>query len=132
LLPNWAVLDWDFLMVSAGELAGVNIRETPRAWDGYGELMHAVVQGIGPERVVLLGVQTPDQMVGWPDADWILLDCSDGERTSRLKARGEPETVIRDAIDDAADYRRLGFECVDGTNLTPDEIVEFLALKIGG
>lgn len=130
-LPDRIVLDWDGLMVPAGRLAGADIRMTSNTWDGYSELVRTLVENIGPERVVLLGVRTPEEMAGWPPASWIVLDCSDAERIRRLRARGESETGIKEALEDAAEYRRLGLFVLDNTLLDPAKTADRLAARIG-
>lgn len=130
LLPAWIVLDWDGLMVPAGMLAETDIRQTESAWSSYAELIRSVVENVGAERVVLFGVRTPDEMVGWPDSKWLLLDCGDAERVSRLRSRGEPDEGISEAVADAADYRRLGLFNIDSTGLRPDDVAQQVAARI--
>ena len=121
-LPQWVVLDWDALMKPAGLLAGADIPSTPSTWTTYAALVRTMVESVGPDRVVLFGVQTPDEMVDWPEATWTLLDCADDERQRRLEKRGEYAPGIVEAIEDAATYRRLGIFTIDGTTLTPAQV----------
>lgn len=127
LLADKIVLDWDVLMQPAGALAQVHIPRTPEAWPRYSELMRMVVEAVGADRVLLFGVQTPDEMVGWPEAAWLLLDCDDAERQRRLTKRGESVEGISDALVDAAAYRALGLVTIDTSRLTPEEVAERVA-----
>ena len=128
-LPGSVVFDWDGLMGPAGTLAGADISETPATWRTYGLLVRAVIDQILPTNIVLLGVCTPDELSDWPEGRWLLLDCSDGERRTRLATRAGSEQ-IKYALEDAADYRRLGLPVVDGTGLTPPEVASELARRI--
>lgn len=129
LLPDRVVLDWDTFMGPAGDLAGAPIPKTPQTWEPYGRLVRAVGEVILPADMVLLGVCTPDEMTGWPDGPWILLDCSDSVRRHRLAERQDPDETA-EALSDAASYRTLGLPTVDTTELSPDEVARAVADKI--
>ena len=124
LLPQSVVLDWDALMAPAGLLAGCDIRETEAMWSPYAALVRQVVDVADPSRVILLGVCTPDELPGWPEGQWLVLDCSDSERVNRLARRGETEAAIGAALSDAAEYQKLGLETLDTTLLTPRQTAE--------
>ncbi|WP_114560937.1 AAA family ATPase [Desertihabitans aurantiacus] len=126
LLPTWVVLDWDAFMDPAGALAGAAIRETPSTWNAYGQLVRAAVDQLAPHPVLLLGVVTPDELTGWPSGRWMVLDCTDEERRRRLRARGDSEDSVPQALADAADYRGLGLPVVDSTGRTPAEAARAL------
>ncbi len=113
-------------MDPASDLAGVDIRNAPDMWPSYRRLIRSVVDAAGPD-VVLLGVCTPDELDGWPIERWLLLDCDDDERTRRLEARPH---AIKDALVDAAAYRRLGLETIDSTGLPPTVVADALAATI--
>lgn len=130
LLPEWVVLDWDALMTPASLLAGAAIPTTPGTWGAYAGLIKTMVESIGPERVVLFGVQTPDEMVDWPEARWTLLDCADDERRQRLEQRGEGPSGIVEALKDATAYRRLGLFAIDGTDMTPEEVAHGIVARV--
>jgi hypothetical protein len=123
-LPTCAVLDWDAFMDPAGALAGCAIRENPPTWPAYRQLMRAVLDVL-PAPVVLLGVCTPAELAGWPITTWVVLDCSDEERTRRLGPRAHASSV-REAVKDAREYRALGLPVVDSTGRTPDEVADDL------
>ena len=129
LLPGCVVLDWDGLMGPAGTLAGADISATPATWRTYGLLMRAVVDQIIPMNLVLLGVCTPDELSDWPTGGWLLLDCSDDERRARLAPR-EDAAQVKYALEDAANYRRLGLSVVDSTGLAPPQVARELANTI--
>jgi len=130
LLPTWIVLDWDALMKPADALADTHIASTPAKWSTYAALVRTMVESIGPGRVVLFGVQTPDEMIDWPEAEWTLLDCADEERRRRLEKRGEPSQGIEEAIRDAAEYRQLGLFSLDATTMTPDQVAQCVAARV--
>jgi broad-specificity NMP kinase len=87
-LRRHVVLDWDAFMVAASELAGRDVRRSPSTCPIYDRLVRAVVEALMPSPVVLVGVRTPAELVGWPIDAWALLDCSDAERRRRLGPMG--------------------------------------------
>jgi hypothetical protein len=129
LLAACVVFDWDGLMGPAGTLAGADIRATPATWRAYGLLVRAVVDQIAPTNLVLLGVCTPDELSDWPTGQWILLDSSDDERSTRLALREDAEQ-IEYALQDAAHARSLGLSAVDSTGLALPQAAEELANRI--
>ena len=125
-LPAWVVVDWDAFMDAASALAGRDIRKNPETWPSYRSLVRAVVRSIEPHPTVLVGVCTPDELADWPIAAWVVLDCSDDERTQRLAAhrsRGE----IEHAIDDPRRYRSYDLPVVDTTGRSPEAVAAALA-----
>jgi broad-specificity NMP kinase len=121
-LDDFVVLDWDALMVPASQLASVDVWSSPETWPAYTELIRSVCEAVSPRPTVLLGVSTPDEVAGWPIAEWILLDCEDAERRSRLESRGESESEIGEALEDAAAHRLLGFRPIDTSGCTATEV----------
>lgn len=107
------ILDWDALQEAAGELAETPIATSVWTWAPYRGLIRAVIDQVGTVDTVVFGVCTPDELVGWPIQDWLLLDCSDDERRSRLERRGEEN--VQAALVDAAKYRQLGLPSLDTT-----------------
>lgn len=61
---------------------------------------------------------TPQQLSDWPNGEWLLLDCADDERRTRLAPRRNP-TQTEEAVADAASYRTLGLPVLDSTDLNP-------------
>jgi broad-specificity NMP kinase len=126
LLPGHVVVDWDDFMAPATALAGRDIRRNPDTWPAYSELVRAVLATMAHLPVVMLGVSTPDEFPGLPIATWFLLDCTDQERQRRLDQAGRLSD-LRDAIDDAREYRALGFPVIDTTTRAPAEVAAELA-----
>jgi hypothetical protein len=124
------VVDWDFLMDHAGQLAGTSIRADRAAWPLYDALVREVIEQLGDLPVVLLGVRTPDELHGWPNGTWILLDCADDVRVTRLGERVGGSDVV-EAVEDGQSYRKLGLPVVDSTSRTINEVAEELASLIG-
>ena len=130
LLPGCAVIDWDSFMDAAGELAGRDIRTSPETWPRYQNIVNTIVDSIRPHPTVLLGVCTPDELRGWPVDAWVLLDCSDDERTHRLGVDRAQD--LAKALSDARSYRSLGLPVVDGTGLSPEDVGVAVAALIRG
>ncbi|SDE30993.1 P-loop NTPase family protein [Auraticoccus monumenti] len=131
LLPGRVVLDWDALMEPAGTLAGWPVREHPDTWGPYSDLVRAVVGQLGSSPVVLLTVCTPDELRGWPPGRWLLLDCDDTTRRTRLAPRGDLAEATG-AVADAASYRALGLPVVDTTSLPLPDAARRLAAALAG
>jgi hypothetical protein len=80
--------------------------------------------------VVVLGVRTPDELDGWPIRAWVLLDCADEVRATRLAER-LTGSELAEALEDGQSYRKLGLRVVDSTSRMIDEVAEELASMIG-
>ena len=119
------MLDWDAFMDPASALAGSGIKENPQTWPAYRQLIRAVLDVLAPRPVVLLGVCTPADLRDWPIDAWVVLDCSDEERTRRLGRRAAYNSV-REAIEDAREYRSLRLPVLDSTGRTPEEVADAL------
>jgi chloramphenicol 3-O-phosphotransferase len=118
-------------MPAAGALAGRDVRRSPDLWDAYRELVRSVIDILRSVPTVLLGVCTPDELRGWPEAQWILLDCEDDERRRRLAGRSEEE--VDGALVDARQYRRLHLPVLDTSARPVDEVArELAALAVPG
>jgi hypothetical protein len=116
-------------MEPAGQLIGKSIRADRSAWPFYDALVRAVLEHVDGVPLVLLGVRTPDELHGWPIGAWILLDCADDERVTRLGERlGGSD--LAEAIKDGQSYRNLGLPVVDSTSRTIDEVAEVLTSLI--
>jgi hypothetical protein len=116
-------------MEPAEQRAGRSIPADRSAWRPYDALVRAVLERLDYVPVVLLGVRTPDELQGWPIGAWILLDCADDVRVTRLSERLSPSDLA-EAVEDGQSYRRLGLPVVDSTLGTIDEVVEELASLI--
>ena len=128
VLVGHAVLDWDDFMPAVGALTGRDVRTSPELWEPYRDLVRALVVSLADIPTVLLCVCTPDELEGFPDARWLLLDCEDDERRVRLASR--PVAEINAAVADAADYRRLGLRAVDSSRRGVESVVAELATLI--
>ena len=129
ILATHVIVDWDAYMEPASALAERDIRRTPSTWQGYRSLVRSVVETVRAKPLVMFGVCTPDELEGWPSFErWILLDCSDGERRRRLHERDDAE--VREALADAARYRRLNLPIIDTTDRPPEAVADALAERI--
>ena len=81
-------------------------------------MVRLIVDQVWPINIVLLGVCTPQQLSDWPNGEWLLLDCADNERRTRLAPRGNPAET-EEALADAAFDRSLGLPVLDSTDLEP-------------
>jgi hypothetical protein len=121
LLTRHVVIDWDDLMPAAAALSGRDVRASPDLWAPYRSLVQSIVRTVLPSTdVVVLGVSTRDELIDWPPASWVLVDCNDHERRRRLADR--PRSEVDDAIADAAKYRHLGFPVVDSSGRAVEEV----------
>jgi hypothetical protein len=128
-LAGSLVVDWDFLMEPAGQLIRKPIRADRPSWPFYDALVRTVVEELDNVPVVLLGVRTPDELHGWPIGAWILLDCADDVRVTRL-AKRLSGSDLAEAVEDGQSYRKLGLPVVDSTSRTIDEVAEELASMV--
>ncbi len=118
-------------MPAAGALAGRDVRRSPDLWEAYRQLVRSVIDLLRSVPTVLLGVCTPDELGGWPEARWVLLDCDDDERRRRLA--GHPQEEVDSALADAREYRRLHLPVVDTSGRPVDEVTgELAALAVRG
>ncbi len=128
LLPGHAVLDWDAFMDPAGALAERPIRNSPRTWPAYRDLVRGV---LAPRLVVLLGVCTPGELSDWPISAWVYLDSADPGTPPASRLSGRPGD-IDGAIADTHHSRALGLPIIDTTSRTPAQVAAALALFAGG
>jgi hypothetical protein len=117
-LPGSVILDWDAYMGPAQALAGVAIRQAPQTWASYEQLVRTIVDQVWPVSTLLLKRVHTQQLSDWPNGEWLLLDCADDERRTRLAPRRNP-TQTEGAVADAASYRTLGLPVLDSTDLNP-------------
>ncbi len=131
-LAGWVVLDWDAFLPSASAIAGRDVRQTPLLWAHYDGIVLAATREVSQSGLdcVVLGVRTPAELADWPVASWLLLDCSDDERRSRLESDGRGSDVAG-ALADAARYRSLGLRTVDTSARALDDVAEQLAATLG-
>jgi len=105
-------------MGPAQALAGVAIRQAPQTWASYEQLVRTIVDQVWPASTLLLKRVHTQQLSDWPNGEWLLLDCADDERRTRLAPRRNP-TQTEEAVADAASYRTLGLPVLDSTDLNP-------------
>jgi broad-specificity NMP kinase len=129
LLPSYVIVDWDDFMTPAAALAGRDIRTHPETWPAYRQLVRSVLDSLPNQRVVLIGVGTPDELVGWPIGAWLVLDCSDRERCRRLTQAGRSADAPH-AIADAAEYRSLGLPVLDTSAEAPLDVATEVARRL--
>lgn len=131
-LAGWAVFDWDAFLASASAIAGKDVRLTPSLWVSYDGIISAAAREVVRSGLdcVVLGVRTPPELADWPVDSWLLLDCSDDERRSRLESNGR-ETEVAGAVEDAARYRSLGLRTLDTSALALDDVAERIAATLG-
>lgn len=126
LLTDHVVVDWDDFMPAAAVLSGGDVQTSPDLWGPYRLLVRSIVGSMLPVvDVVVLGVSTPDELVVWPAASWVLLDCDDDERRGRLAGRCAGD--VDEAVADAMEYRRLGLPVVDSSGRAAEDVAAELA-----
>ena len=126
--PELAVIDWDDFMPAVEALTGRDVRGARELWAPYRELVRSVVVALGAVPTVVFGVCTPDELLDWPDAEWIVLDCEGDERRRRLSDR--PVEEANDAVADAFEYRRLGLRVLNTSGRSVEDVVRQLALLL--
>lgn len=120
------MLDWDEFMAPASDLAGRDICSSPQLWPAYARLLRSIVDASAPGPVVVLGVCAPVELRDWEIDHWLLLDCSDDVRRARLSTCRSP-AELEQALQDGRDYRNLGLQTIDSTDLTPEDLAHELA-----
>lgn len=126
LLTQHVVVDWDDFMPEASGLSGRDVQASPNLWGPYRQLVGSIVQSVLPiVDVVVLGVSTPDELVDWPPASWVLLDCDEDERRGRLAGRSVYDADA--AVADAMEYRRLDLPVVDSSGRAAEDVAAELA-----
>ncbi|HEY6738667.1 MAG TPA: AAA family ATPase [Actinopolymorphaceae bacterium] len=110
------VMDIDELLDADGALLGVPIAvpDAEALWPTYNRMWRRIIDM--PRRVghpvLFLCPLVPEEFPG--ATAWALLDCGDRTRAERLRARGEEEAAIAEALDDARAYRALVETVFDG------------------
>ncbi len=119
----------------ASDLAGKDIYFDQSTWKPYGALWFEVLHTAyrngrvavfftpnSPSDFVLLGIPAWRQTI-----EWLLLDCDDVTRRTRLRARPEwTQAMIEDAIDDAAALRLSVAASVDTAGKNPSQVANSL------
>lgn len=122
------VMDMDELLDDDGGLLGIKIADQAAAphWPAYNSLWLRITELVRRSGipVLLLGPLTPSQL---PEGRWLHLDCPDDVRRTRLAARGWSDAEIEDALQDAAELRKLVPPSVDGAGTPEESAREILA-----
>ena len=105
-------------MGPAQALAGVAIRQAPQTWLARSSWYGPLLTRSGRSAPSCSSVCAPQQLSDWPNGEWLLLDCTDEERRTRLAPRRNP-IQTEEAVADAASYRTLGLPVLDSTDLNP-------------
>jgi hypothetical protein len=119
------VMDIDELLED-GRLLGVPIA-TPEAapvWPAYRRMWQRIT-GISRRAghpVLFLSPNTPDEVEGATAC--LLLDCADDIRARRLRARGDTDRQIEEALNDARDYRHHFDAILVTDDLKPSQVAD--------
>jgi len=140
LATDYLAFDIDWLAAPASALAGKSIYTDPTTWTPYNTLWFDVLHTIyrNGKTPVLFAPLTPDDILttGQPawcqSITWLLLDCDDQTRRTRLAERpGWTAAVVTEALADAQQLRTSIQHHLDTGNLAPTvvatRIVEWLA-----
>ncbi|HZC26716.1 MAG TPA: AAA family ATPase [Actinopolymorphaceae bacterium] len=124
------VIDQDELLED-GALLGVPIADPEAApiWPAYNRMWDRIlhiVRRAGHPALLLCPTPSPGELATYVDADgpvhWVLLDCADQLRRTRLRARGWSPAWIDDALADAEQTRQLIPTVVTTDDEEPDKI----------
>ncbi|MFE6163671.1 hypothetical protein ACFQ7F_32690 [Streptomyces sp. NPDC056486] len=114
----FTVVDFDELPDPDGRLLGIEITSTDASavWPDYNRLWVRVASMLtrGNQPVLVTCPLTPAEweaaaagVTDVPEAVWARLDCDDGDRRTRLAARGWDDAEIGEALQDARELRDL-------------------------
>lgn len=128
------VMDQDELLEDRA-LLGVPIAvpEAAPIWPAYNRMWDRIIHIVrraGHPVILLCPTPSPEDVIAGADPDgsvhWMLLDCADDLRESRLRARGWSAEWIEDALTDAAQAREL----LPTVITTDDEDTEKIARRV--
>lgn len=132
---DYVGFDIDWLTIPASELAGRDIIWDRSTWPAYGRVWFEVLHGVTRNNRVPVLFTSHDrrdvEQLGGIDwcrgVEWLLLDCDDATRTSRLQTRpGWTHAMIDDAIGDARDLRATIEPSLDTADLSPRAVAEWI------
>jgi hypothetical protein len=132
---EYVAFDIDWLTIPASELAGRDIIWDRSTWPAYGHVWFEVLHGVTRNHRVPVFFTSHDrrdiEQIGGMDwcrgVEWLLLDCDDPTRASRLQTRpGWTDAMIEDAIRDARYLRATIEPCLDTTDLFPEAVAEWI------
>ena len=135
LKSDYLAFDIDWLTVPASDLAGKDIIFDQSTWKPYGavwfEVLHAIHRN-GKISVFFAPTSPQDiEQHGRPawcnGIAWLLLDCDDATRRSRLKQRPEwTDGMIEEAVDDARLLRQIVHLRIDTGLLAPHPVAQLI------
>ncbi len=129
---KFTVFDIDWLIDQGSELIGQPLQEAPNSWQAWAHLWFEVLHGVlrnGDQPVFFCPNSRADfeafGLPAWCDqVNWLLLDCGDIERRSRLEQRGWSGKAISAAIVDAQELREEGFVTIDTSKSTKAQVAD--------
>lgn len=127
----YLAFDIDWLAAPASQLARTDIMSTSTTWPAYNavwlEFLHAIHKN--HRRAIFFSPldQRDLALSGQPAwcerIEWLLLDCADHTRRTRLRQRpGWTEAMIAEALADAQVLREQISAQIDTGSATPDEV----------
>ena len=131
LKTNYLAFDIDWLASTASELAQKSIYFEPATWKPYAALWFDVLHSIyqNGKTPIFFTPNTPQDIenFGRPDwcqgIRWLLLDCEDNIRRTRLQKRQEwNETRVNEALADARELRQVVSQSIDTGQLSPNDV----------
>lgn len=105
------LFDIDWLLSSASDLAGTDLRYAPDRWPAYNSVWLRVLEGVARNTTVpvLFAPLAPRDLHGLETSltsvRWLLLDCEETVHRARLAARNWSTASIDSMIEDAEDLR---------------------------
>ncbi|WP_344843886.1 AAA family ATPase [Kribbella ginsengisoli] len=120
------VMDMDELLDHEGRVLGILIadKSAEQKWPAYNALWLRITELVRRSGTPVL-LLTPGVPTELPEGRWLHLDCPDAIRRKRLAERGWPEEQIADALEDAAELRKLVPRSVPGDG-TPEESAQLI------
>jgi hypothetical protein len=132
--PNpYLAFDIDWLTIAASHLARSDIIFDRTTWPAYNALWLEILQAVYRNGKVAIffapfdmsDVAQVGQASWYQRIEWLLLDCDDVTRQTRLSARsGWGNEMITEALSDAHVLREHVPEHIDTGSRTPDEVAE--------
>jgi hypothetical protein len=129
----YLAFDIDWLTIAASELAQSDIIFDRATWPAYNALWLEILQAVYRNGKVAIffapfdigDVARLGQSAWYDHIAWLLLDCDDVTRQTRLSARsGWSTEMIAEALNDAQALRAHISDRIDTAVHTPDEVAE--------
>ena len=132
--PNpYLAFDIDWLTIAASDLARSDVIFDRTIWPAYNALWLEILEAVhrnGKVAIFFSPFDTTDvaqasHATWYQRIEWLLLDCDDVTRQSRLSARPEwSDEMITEALSDAQALREHLSGHIDTAIHTPDEVAE--------